>query len=249
MIDFQELAWPYYLVIALQIICVIHVIKSRNEFYWIWLILFMPGIGCFIYILIHRHSMLPVIRIPIDLKIPMMEKLNDRWIINEFKLSDTLENRINYANVLLNNGEYKNAINLLNDSLKGPLRNHITLLFTYAKAQFADGNLDETIRVLEKAEAVSNNEKIRQRKLLLALSYEGQKNIQKAEDYFIAAQGGFTGEARTRYGLFLKGIGKNDEAVKMFHKVIESCRISSWSYRQEQKIWLRIAKDNVIKEG
>lgn len=194
--------------------------------------------------------MLPSIRIPIDLKIPMMEKLNERRILSEFKLSDTLENRINYANVLLNNGDYGSAIKLLNESLKGPLKNNITLLFTYAKAQFAAGNLDETINILEKADGVPNNEKIRQRKLLLALSYEGQKNNQKAEENFIAAQGGFTGEeARTRYGLFLKEIGKNDEAIKKFNKVIESCTISSWSYRREQKVWLQIAKENVTKMG
>ena len=40
----------YYLVLILQAICVFHCMRKGNSQQWIWLIVFLPAIGCLIYL-------------------------------------------------------------------------------------------------------------------------------------------------------------------------------------------------------
>lgn len=39
----------YYLLIAFQAFCIFHVYKSRNDYYWYFVIFFVPLIGASVY--------------------------------------------------------------------------------------------------------------------------------------------------------------------------------------------------------
>lgn len=236
----------YYAVIALQVLCAVHVLRSRTDYYWLWLIFFMPVIGCVVYVLMHHQSLLGPVRMPVDLRIPMIEALNEKRIEKDFRRSDTLVNRIAFANVLINRGEYAQALELLREALAGPLRSDITLLFTCARAHYANGQVDEAIVHLENAEKVRNNEKLKQRCLLLAMCHEAKGADALADQKYQAAQGGYAGEEpRARYGLFLKKTGRTQEAEALFRKIIDSAESAPWAYRREQKVWIGIARQNL----
>ncbi|TMU50504.1 hypothetical protein FGG15_19295 [Flagellimonas algicola] len=40
----------YYAIIALQGFCVYHCYTNRNNYYWIFAIIFLPVIGCILYL-------------------------------------------------------------------------------------------------------------------------------------------------------------------------------------------------------
>lgn len=243
-------AWYYYAIIALQILCAVHVLRSRNDYWWLWIIFFMPVIGSAIYVIANHRSLLGTLRMPVNLKIPMIEALNDRRIEKELGKSDTLSNRIAFANVLINRGDYAQALALLREALQGPLKGDITLLFTCARAHYAHGELDQAIVLLEQAEKVRNNEKLRPRCLLLAMCREAKGDNALADEKYQAAQGGYAGEeARARYGLFLKKAGRAQEAREMFRKILASAETAPWSYRREQKSWIGIARENLTGDG
>ena len=42
-------SWWFYAQSALTIAMLIHVYRSGAEFYWVWIILFLPGIGAWVY--------------------------------------------------------------------------------------------------------------------------------------------------------------------------------------------------------
>jgi hypothetical protein len=248
MIDLAEVGWQYWIVLGLQAVCIFHVIKSRQDFYWIWLIVFLPLIGCIIYLLIHRRAMMPSARMPFNIKIPMVEVLNERRIERDFKYSDTLDNRIQFANVLINRGKYGDAIALLTPSLSGPLGSHMELLFTCARAHFANNEIAATTELLERAESVPNNDKFKQRNLLLAMCYEASGDHERAEARYKTAQGGFSGEeAKARYALFLKAVGRKAEAHSLFKRIIDESNVAPWAYRREQKTWRDLAKINLAE--
>jgi hypothetical protein len=243
-------AWYYYVIFGLQILCAVHVLRSRNDYYWLWIIFFMPVIGSVIYVIAHHRSLLGTLRMPVNLKIPMIEALNDKRIEQALRKSDTLSNRIDFANVLINRGDNAKALELLSEALQGPLKGDITLLFTCARAHYAHGELDQAIVLLEQAEKVRNNEKIRQRCLLLAMCREAQGDDALADEKYQAAQGGYAGEeARARYGLFLKKTGRPREARELFTKILSSADSAPWSYRREQKPWIAIARENLEADG
>ncbi len=238
--------WYYYVIIGLQILCALHVLRNRNDYYWLWIIFFMPVIGCAIYVVINHQSLFGPVRMPVNLRIPMIEALNDKRVEKAFRRSDTLSNRIDLANVLINRGEYANALDLLREPLSGPLKGDITLLFTCARAHYANGQVDEAIVHLENAEKIRNNEKMKQRCLLLAICYEAKGEDARADEKYRAAQGGYVGEeARARYGLFLKKTNRAQEAREMFLKITDTAESAPWSYRREQRTWIAIARDNL----
>ena len=243
-------SWYYIAIIALQIVCAVHVLRRRSDTYWLWIILFMPVLGCIIYMVSHAQSFFGSMRLPASITIPMVEALNDKRIEKAFRTADTLANRIDFANVLINRGDYTQSLELLRPALTGPLKGDITLLFTCARAHYANSQPDQAIVLLERAESVRNNEKLRQRHLLLALCYEAQGDVAKADERYQAAQGGYAGEeARARYGLFLMKIGRTQEASELFRKIIASADVAPWSYRREQKAWIRIARENLVSRG
>jgi hypothetical protein len=239
-------AWWYYAIIGLQILCAVHVLRSRNDHYWLWIIVFVPLVGCAAYVLMHHRSLLGTLRMPVNLAIPMIEALNGKRIEQALRKADTLANRIDFANVLINRGDYAQALDLLRPALSGPLKGDITLLFTCARAHYANGQAEQAINLLVQAQTIRNNEKLRPRCLLLAMCYEAQGELALADAKYQAAQGGYAGEeARARYGLFLAKTGRAQEAREMFRKILDSADSAPWSYRREQKAWIGIARENL----
>jgi hypothetical protein len=243
-------AWYYYAVIGLQILCALHVLRARNDYYWLLIIFFMPLLGSAIYAIVHHRTLFGAVRLPFDLSIPMVEALNGKRVEQAFRKSDTLSNRIDLANLQINRGGYAQALELLRRALDGPLKGDITLLFTCARAHYAKGEPDQAIVLLENAGKVRNNEKLRQRCLLLALCREATGDDAQADEKYQAAQGGYAGEeARARYGLFLKRTGRAQEAREMFRRILESAESAPWAYRREQKAWIAIARENLASTG
>ncbi len=239
-------AWFYYAIIAMQILCAVHVLRSRNDFYWLFIIFFMPVIGCAVYVIVHHRTLFGAVRLPGNIPLPMIEALNGKRIEQAFRKSDTLANRIDFANVLINRGGYAQALELLRPALGGPLKGDITLLFTCARAHYANGQPDDAIVLLEQAELVRNNEKLKQRCLLLAMCREAKGDDKLSDEKYQAAQGGYAGEeARARYGLFLKRTGRAQEAREMFRRILDAADSAPWSYRREQKAWIAIARENL----
>ncbi len=183
-------AWYYYAVIALQILCAVHVLRARNDYYWLFIIFFMPLLGSAIYAIVHHRTLFGAVRLPFNLPLPMVEALDGRRIVQAFRKADTLSNRIALANLLINRGDYAQALELLRAALDGPLKGDITLLYTCARAHYAKGEPDPAIVLLENAEKVRNNEKLRQRCLLLAMCREAKGDDARAEEKYQAAQGG-----------------------------------------------------------
>lgn len=244
--------WYYYVIVAMQVICALHVLRRGNDLYWLWIIFCLPLLGSLVYLLLNHRSFLGAVRLPVSLTIPMIETLNGKRIEGAFCRSDTLSNRIDFANVMINRGDYAQALELLRPALDGPLKGDITLLFTTARAHYANSQAGQAILLLERAETVPNNEKLRGRCLLLALCHEGLGNTAAADEKYRAAQGGYAGEeARARYGLFLQKLGRTQEARALFLRIIESADSAPWSYRREQRTWIGIARENLkrIAEG
>jgi len=45
-----------YIIVALQAFCIYHVIKNRNQYFWIFIIIFIPAIGSIIYLITQVYN-------------------------------------------------------------------------------------------------------------------------------------------------------------------------------------------------
>ncbi len=233
---------PYYLILAVQGLCVLHALRNRAEQKWLWIIVFLPLLGCAAYIWL---EILPRVRsggLPrIDL--PMLEKLRTKQLEKAFAFSDTIDNRIAVAQAYLNNGRVAAALELYRPAIQGPFKNNPYLLYGYARACFANDALADTCAVLERAETLNNAEKLRQRRLLWAMALEKLEQFALAEERFQDAVKGFPSEeARCRYAIFLWARGRKDEALVRFTAIDDTARHSDWAYRRREKPWIAIAR-------
>lgn len=100
----------YFLIIALQGFCIYHAIKSKNNYYWFFVIVFLPVIGSVIYLFtqVYNKKDLDVVQKEVINVINPTKKIND--LQKQLDFADTFQNRTNLADVLLETGDYINAI-------------------------------------------------------------------------------------------------------------------------------------------
>ena len=101
---------PYYLIIALQVFCVYHLYKNKNDFYWILLIIFLPVIGCIIYLItqVYNKRDIDTVQESLTTIINPTKKITDLENVLEF--SDTFQNRVNLADAYYDIKDFNNAI-------------------------------------------------------------------------------------------------------------------------------------------
>jgi len=110
----------YYLIIALQGYCIYHMYKNRNPYYWAFLIIFLPVIGCAIYLITQVYNKQDAEKITSEIThiINPTKKITD--LEKRLQFSETYQNRVNLADAYLENKDYNNALphylEALNDS-------------------------------------------------------------------------------------------------------------------------------------
>lgn len=109
-----------YLIIALQAFCLYHFYKNRTNYYWVFLILFFPPIGCLIYIILKVYNRNDAEKITNEIThiINPTKKITD--LEKQLQFSETYQNRVSLADAFLENKDYNNALphylEALNDS-------------------------------------------------------------------------------------------------------------------------------------
>ena len=100
----------YYLIVAFQAFCIYHLIKNKNNFYWIFLIIFLPVVGCVIYLATQVYSKRDGEKIQENFTtiINPTKKIKD--LENRLEFSETYQNRVNLADAHFALKDYPNAI-------------------------------------------------------------------------------------------------------------------------------------------
>ena len=107
----------YYLIIALQAYCVYHAVKNKNDYYWIFIILFIPVIGAVIYLVtqVFNKRDLETVQHNLTAIINPTKKVLD--LKKQLDFSDTFQNKVNLADAYFEINDFKNAIVYYKDAL------------------------------------------------------------------------------------------------------------------------------------
>ena len=212
------------LVILLQIFFAAHATRTGKDPIWLWVIILVPGIGCAIYFITQfgpdaasgttaRKAKNTLLR-TVD---PQREF---RKRVEMLEISNTVENRTALADECAEAGMYKEAIELLKESLVGV---HETdpgvmerLVFVYFEP---DGHL------------------------LYARALEAQGKIEEAAQEYEILRSSYPGEeARVRYGQMLISTGENAKAIELFRESLKRAKQAPSHYRKKESDWLKIAE-------
>ena len=84
----------YYLTIALQGFCIYHLIKNKNEYYWIFLIIFIPVIGSAIYLVSQVYNKRDTNIIKENLTSVLIPTKKVKDLEKRLQFSETFQNRL-----------------------------------------------------------------------------------------------------------------------------------------------------------
>jgi hypothetical protein len=220
---------------------------------WLIIILFFPLVGSLVYLFLEflpemraRGTVAGAARRVRDRINPAAEiqRLEDQVAI-----SNSLVNRLALARGYLRVGRGDEAIALYRSSATGLYEDDPTVLSELAAALAHVGRTDEarvTFERLRKTAPTLSNEQL----LLSAVIYETMGDLEgAAREYQAILQRPVIGEeARCRYALVLRQIGRAAEAHALFEEIVRHARLSPGHYRKAHKRWIDIAKRELAAE-
>lgn len=171
----------YYLIVALQAFCIYHVYKNKNEYYWFFIIIFLPVLGSLIYLIVKVYNRRDTNKIQEELAtiINPTKKITD--LERKLEFSETFQNKVNLADAYLEIGNYKNAVVHYEAAITDGFQNdlHVTkqLIKTYSY-------LEDYDKVVINVEKIKNKFEFRasHSQLLYGLALEKLNRAAEAEE-------------------------------------------------------------------
>ena len=237
----------FFLSLIVQVLLIIHVIKTGRNQIWIWVLALLSLPGALAYIAV---ELLPDMfrsrtaqRTARGFKKAMDPTADLRRFENEARVTGNVATRQRYAEELSRHGRHDEAIAQFKEALTGLYEHDPNLMLGMARAQFGKGDATAARVTLDELIRLNPDFKSPEGHLLYARALETEGNISKAlEEYSVLAFSYPGAEAAVRYAQLLKEQGRADEARKVARDLLEQARIAPDHYRRAQKSWLDAAQ-------
>jgi len=237
----------YYIIIILQAICVIHCLRKGKEQKWIWLIVFLPLIGCIVYIFTEMFSGNEIQQVQSGVSTIINPTGKIRKLETQLKFSDTFNNRITLADAYLATGATDKAIELYESSLTGAFTENEHVIYQLIIAYCLKQNYTA---VLPLAKKIYNIPQFARSKahIAYAIALEHTNNKTQAEKEYQTMKARFANfEARYNYGLFLIRDNRFDDAKQIFKAIAEEETQLSSREKKYNRQWISLAKEELKK--
>ena len=240
-------SWLYYVSITLQVICVIHCLRNKGTRQnWIWLIVFVPLVGCVAYffaeILPKRNTgdwaaELTSLFISPAARIRRLEE--------NLSFSNTFNNRILLADAYRIAGRTEEAIELYTTSLTGYFAENEYATSCLIAAYFTAGRYAELIQLAKKIYRSPQFPRS-QAHVQYARALELTGDNTAAENEFKKMNGRFADfEARHQYALFLRRAGRNEESRQILQDIVREATHLSARERRDYYTWIQKSKEEL----
>jgi len=209
----------YYLIIGLQAYCLYHLYTHRNAYYWWFLILFVPVIGCAIYLITQVYNKQDAEKITNDIAhvINPTKKVKD--LEKRLEFSESYQNRINLADAYIEIKDYNNAITHYLEALEDQSQNSFYATKQLIEAYFSIEDFEKVIFYAVKIKNHPEYKKSRTQ-FLYGLALERVGKMEEAETNLrqIDVRYSFY-EERLILAKFLFSIKKDDDAKEILDDI------------------------------
>jgi hypothetical protein len=233
--------------VALEIVCIVHAVKSGRVFPWLYVIIFLPVLGSVVYLGVEvvpemvrgRASR----QLATGLRTVTDPNRGFRQARRAVEMVGSVDAKRALAEEHLARRQYTDAVALYEGALTGQFSEDPALLQGLARARLLAGDgagAQAALDALQKADPsfVSADER-----LLYARALEMQGKQVEALAAYKKVAPLFPGEeACCRYAMLLQKTGMQDEARTLFAEIVKSLDGAPGHYRRAQKEWGAIAR-------
>ena len=233
----------YVLLAVIQFSFAFHAVKTGRGAMWITIIMVFPVIGCLAY---YFMEVFPNTREQRALRKHVRDiakSLNPDGELKrraeELEQTATVENKSKLGDECLERGMFDEAIKLYEGCLVGPHANDPALLFALARARFYNGEMRVAEDLIEKLMVAHPKYRNDEVLLLRARVDEALGATQRALNAYEALRARYVGfEAKYRYGLLLKRLGRDAEAHELFAFIAANSKRTALDSERE---WVKLA--------
>lgn len=238
----------YLAPILLEIACIVHAIRNGRVFPWVYVIVFLPLVGCIAYFAVEIIPELLGSRRARAFKSNVRDIADPhrglRERLREVEMVGSVDAKRALAEEYIRRGAHDEAVALYQSALEGQFRNDPALLLGLARARFLSGDGAGTQASLDALQVADPGFVSSDAHLLYARALELQGKFDEAREEYKNLIRYYPGEeARCRYALLLDKMGAKDEARQLYGQVLKSLDGAPRHYRQAQREWGAIAKD------
>jgi len=239
----------YYLILILQGLCLFHSFKKGTQNKWLWIIAFIPLVGCLIYLyseVINKNDIT-------NLQTGVASIVNPGGRIKDlearFKFSETFTNRVALANAYLENKMYEKAIALYEPALTGVFNESEDVIHNLIKAYHQMGRYDDIIRIAPRIASTYGFARSKAN-LSYAIALAEKGKYDEAENEYKKMNLRFVNyESRFYYGDFLLLRNRKPEAAEIFNSIIEEGQHLTGHEKSDAKIWIDKARQEVYRNN
>jgi len=236
--------------LLMQIYFAVHAIRNGKDRYWIYIIIFFPGLGCLIYFFAEilpdlRHSTgFRKLRSEVGKRIDPEKEI--RRLEDQLELTDSVKTRLAMAQGYVNAGMFDKAVSMYESCLSGIYRDDPLAVEGICCGYFFQGSFAKAKEWLLHLREVRGGKKGDEFDLLFARCCEEMGDTEAALEEYAFLEKAFAGEeARCRYGMLLKKIGRLAEAHALFQKTVKNVKLSAAFHQKNQKQWADIARREI----
>jgi hypothetical protein len=230
--------------------CIFHAIKTGRINYWLFILIFLPGLGSLAYLVFEVLPGLRNSRAARQAASGLGTALDPNRRLREsaanLEVADTAENRRQLAEERMKRGQWAEAEALYRAALVGPLSDDPALLIGLAKALAGRGDHQGAFDAIDRLYRADPSYESRDARLIQARALEGLGRTQEAADAYRALIGYTLGpEAQVRYGLMLKKLGDLPRAKEAFAEAVRTYGRRPGRLDPAEREWIAEAERNL----
>ncbi|PIB93958.1 tetratricopeptide repeat protein [Caulobacter sp. FWC2] len=229
----------------------VHVVRTGQQMYWLWIILAFQPVGGLVYFVAiiapawfggrTAQKMGQAARKAID---PQREYREAARAVDD---APTVANRVRLAVAATELGKHAEAERLYADSLTGLYADDPQLLLGRANALIELNRPSEALPLLEKLGETPTGGRTAHIMLALGRVYHALGREEQAETALRWAADNYPGfEGIARYAVFLAGMGRKDEARAQLAEIDKRLSKTHAHFRKEAKSWRDFAAAAII---
>jgi hypothetical protein len=224
----------------LQLVLIVHALRTGRPYWWIWVLFCAPVIGGLAYVAV---EILPGINSPLGFFQSLKPR---RWRIADLRAaleeSDTVKNRMALAEALYAAGEFPAAHDAAAGSLQGVFKNDPWTLVQVAKYTVAVGRYAEADALLERVDLTGNRMLGPELELQKGKALAGLGRVAEAETAFLGLNGVYVGEApRAGLAALYEQTGRTAEAESLWRDIRVKYRKTGAAWRRSERPWYKLA--------
>lgn len=237
------------LTVIIQGCFIYHVFKTRRPYWWAFIILSFPVIGCLVYYFVEIFPGTQEARKAEKLARVISKRVGGDHAfmrrVEEVEICGSVDNKIALAQECMERGLYDDAARLYRNCMQGLYADDPNLLLGLATAQVEQQNFNEAHATLSRLQTTRSDFKPNAAALLRARTLEGTGDSQSAllaYETLLPVYVGF--EVRYRHALLLKRLGHVEQARDALNTMLEHARKHRVTHDNELA-WLNLAKKDL----